>query len=264
MPAPNAFDTLLIQTADQIARVTLNRPDMLNALNRQVITELSAAMEQLRADDAIRGVIITGSGDTAFAVGADIDALAQLTPAEAKALAREGQALMDMIESLGKPVIAALNGYAIGAGCELALACTMRIAADQARLAQPEARIGLIPGFGGTQRLPRLIGKGRALQMILSGDMMDAQEACRIGLVDEIVPKKKLIDRAEAILWTIATNAPLAIRFALEAVNAGFEMTQAQGLEREADLFALAAATEDAKEGTAAFVENRKPRFTGR
>jgi enoyl-CoA hydratase len=170
---------------------------------------------------------------------------------------------MDLIENLGKPVVAALNGYAVGPGCELALACTMRVAAEHARLSQPEVRMGLIPCFGGTQRLPRLIGKSRALQMILSGDMMDAQEACRIGLVDEIVPKKRLIDRAETILATISTNAPLAVRLSLEAVNSGMEMTKAQGLELEAALFAAAISTQDSKEGTAAFLERRKPQFIG-
>lgn len=263
MTAPNSFDTLLVEKADQIAKITLNRPDILNALNRQAIADLAAAIAELRSDAAIRGVILTGVGDTAFAVGADIDELSRLTAFEAEAMAREGQALMNLIESLGKPVIAALNGYAIGGGCELALACTMRIAAEHARLSQPEVRIGRIPGFGGTQRLPRLIGKGRALQMLLSGDMMDAQEAYRIGLVDEIVPKEKLIGKAEAILWTISTNAPLAVRFVLEAVNMGLDMPLAQGLELEASLFGRAAATEDAKEGTAAFLEKRKPRFTG-
>ena len=264
MTALSSFDTLLIEKTGSIALITLNRPDVLNALNRQAITDLTAAMEALRADDAIRGIILTGSGDRAFAAGSDIHELSQLTVSEAKAMARQGQALMDLIENLGRPVIAALNGYAIGGGCELALACTMRIAAEHARLSQPEVRLGLIPGFGGTQRLPRLIGKGRALQMILSGDMTDAQEACRIGLVDEIVPKDRLIDRAEAILLTIESNAPLAVRFALEAVNTGMEMTQAQGLQLEAALFALAATTADVKEGTAAFLERRKPRFTGR
>jgi enoyl-CoA hydratase len=262
--APNSFETLLIEKTGSIGQITLNRPDILNALNRQAVAELAAAMEAFGADDAIRGIILTGSGDKAFAAGSDIDELSRLTAVEAEDLARQGQALMDLVENLGKPVVAALNGYAIGGGCELALACTMRVAADHARLSQPEVRLGLIPGFGGTQRLPRLIGKGRALQMILSGDMMDAQEACRIGLVDEIVPKERLIDRAEAILLTIASNAPLAVRYALEAVNNGMEMTQAQGLQLEAALFGRAASSEDVKEGTAAFLERRKPRFTGR
>jgi enoyl-CoA hydratase len=253
----------LIETADQIAKITLNRPDVLNALDRQMIAELALAFEAFRTDVAIRGIVITGAGDKAFAAGTDIDELSQMGTVEAKAMAREGQALMDLIEGLGKPVIAALNGYAIGGGCELALACTLRVAADHARLSLPEVRMGLIPGFGGTQRLPRLIGKGRALQMILSGDMMDVQEACRIGLVDEVVPKGKLIDRAEAILLTVASNAPLAVRFALEAVNNGMDMTQAQGLRLEAALFGLAASSEDLKEGIAAFFERRKPRFTG-
>jgi enoyl-CoA hydratase len=264
MTGPVSFDTLLIAKTAPIAQITLNRPDVLNALNRQAIVELAAVMEELRADEAIRGVILTGSGDKAFAAGSDMDELSGLTAAEAEAVAHEGQALMDLIETLGKPVVAALNGYAIGAGCELALACTMRIAAEHARLSQPEVRMGLIPGFGGTQRLPRLIGKGRALQMILSGDMMDVQEACRIGLVDEVVPKGKLIDRAEAVLLTIASNAPLAVRHALEAVNSGMEMTQSEGLRLEADLFGLAVSSEDLKEGMAAFLERRKPRFTGR
>ena len=264
MTAPDSYDTLLIAKIAPIAQITLNRPDVLNALNRQAIGDLALAMEDLRADDAIRGIILTGSGDKAFAAGSDIDELSGLTAAGAQALAREGQALMDVIESLGKPVIAALNGYAIGGGCELALACTMRIAAGHARFSLPEVRLGLIPGFGGTQRLPRLIGKGRALQMILSGDMMDAQEACRIGLIDEIVAKEKLIDRAEAILLTISSNAPLAVRYALQAVNDGMDMTQGQGLQLESALFALAATSEDLKEGAAAFVERRRPRFTGR
>ncbi len=264
MTAPNTFDTLLIAKMAPIAQITLNRPDVLNALNRQAMAELALAMEDVRADDTIRGIILTGSGDKAFAAGSDIEELSGLTAAEATAIAREGQALMNFIEGLGKPVVAALNGYAIGGGCELALACTMRIAADHARLSQPEVRLGLIPGFGGTQRLPRLIGKGRALQMILSGDMMDAEEACGIGLVDEVVAKEKLIDRAEAILLTISSNAPLAVRYALQAVNTGMDMTQGQGLQLEAALFALAATSEDLKEGAAAFVERRKPRFTGR
>jgi enoyl-CoA hydratase len=263
MTAPGLFDTLLIEKTGSIAQITLNRPSVLNALNRQAITDLAAVMEEVRADDAIRGVILTGSGNKAFAAGSDINELSQLTVFEAKAMAREGQALMDLIESLGKPVIAALNGYAIGVGCELALACTMRVAAEHARLSQPEVRLGLIPGFGGTQRLPRLIGRGRALQMILSGDMTDAREAYRIGLVDEIVPKDRLIERAEAIVATIATNAPLAVRYSPEAVNNGMEMTQAQGLQLEAALFAVAVSTEDLKEGTAAFLEKRKPHFTG-
>jgi enoyl-CoA hydratase len=262
--APIPFETLLIEKKGEIEQITLNRPDVLNALNRQAVRELAYAMEGARADATIRGVILTGSGDMAFSAGTDIDEFSELTPAEAKAVSHDGQALMDLIENLGKPVIAALNGYAIGGGCELALACTLRVAAAHARLSQPEVRLGLIPGFGGTQRLPRLIGKSRALQMILSGDMTDAQEALRFGLVDEIVGKDKLIERAEAILLTIASNAPLAVQFALEAVNRGCEMTQSQGLQLEASLFGLTASTEDAKEGTTAFFERRKPHFRAR
>ena len=261
---PGSFDTLLIQKSDSIAQITLNRPDVLNALNLATIADLTAAMEELRADDTVRGVILTGSGDKAFAAGSDIHELNALTGIAARDMARQGQALMDLIENLGKPVVAALNGYAVGPGCELALACTLRVAAEHARLSQPEVRMGLVPCFGGTQRLPRLIGKSRALQMILSGDMMDAQEAYRIGLVDEIVPKKKLIDRAEAILTTMATNAPLAVRLSLEAVNSGMHLTMAQGLELEAALFAAVVSTEDSREGTAAFLERRNPKFIGR
>jgi enoyl-CoA hydratase len=264
MVAASALETVLIEKTGDLAKVTLNRPSVLNALNSLAVDELTIAMEDCGADEAIRGVILTGSGDKAFAAGFDINELSQLTMTEAKTIARKGQALMDLIEGLGKPVIAALNGYAIGGGCELALACTMRVAAEHARLSQPEVRLGLIPGFGGTQRLPRLIGKGPALQMILSGDMMDVQEAYRIGLVDEVVPAKKLLDKAEAILLTIASNAPLAVRFALEAVNGGLEMTQEQGLQLEAALFALAATSEDVKEGTQAFLSGRRPRYTGR
>lgn len=263
MTVPGSFDTLLIEKSDSIAKITLNRPDVLNALNHQAIADLTAAFEASRADDGISGVILTGAGDNAFAAGFDVNELSQLTPAEAKALSVKGQALMTLIETLGKPVVAALNGYAIGSGCELALACTMRIAAEHARFSLPEVRTGYIPCFGGTQRLPRLIGKGRALQMILSGDMSDAEEACRFGLVDEIVPKKKLMDRSEALLLTIATNAPVAVRLALEAVNDGVEMTKAQGLQLEAALFGVAASTKDMKEGTAAFLERRNPRYTG-
>jgi len=264
MSMPVSFDTLLVETTDFVTKITLNRPDVLNALNRQVIGELSAVFEALRTDDAIRGIILTGVGDKAFAAGFDLDELSGLTAAEAKTLAEQGQALMNGIETLGKPVIAALNGYAIGAGCELALACTMRIAAEHARFSLPEVRVGLIPGFGGTQRLPRLVGKSQALQMILSGDMMDAEEAARIGLIDEIVPKGKAADKAEAILTTIASNGPLAVRLALEAVNSGMDMSVPQGLRLEVALFALATSSDDLKEGIAAFFERRKPRFTGR
>jgi enoyl-CoA hydratase len=212
----------------------------------------------------VRGVILTGAGEKAFIAGADITDLARIGAVEAEAFTRAGQAVLNVIENLGKPVIAAVNGYALGGGCETAMACTIRLASDDAMFGQPEVKLGVIPGYGGTQRLPRLVGRGRALQLILSGAMISAQEAYRIGLVNEIVPRSELIPRAEAILAQITANAPLAIKFSLEAVNKGLETSLAEGLFLESSLFAICAATEDKKEGTAAFVERRSPQFKGR
>jgi enoyl-CoA hydratase len=206
---------------------------------------------------------MTGAGEKAFIAGADINELARLTAIEAKALSGKGHALLDLIENLGKPTIAAVNGFALGGGCEIAMACTIRLAAEHARFGQPEVKLGLIPGYGGTQRLPRLVGKGRALQFILTGGMMNAQEAYRIGLVNEIVPGNLLISRAETILQEITSNAPLAVRFAIEAVNNGLETSLAEGLVLEASLFAICAATEDKNEGTSAFLEKRAAKFKG-
>src|ERR1700723_3881736 len=247
-----------------IAYVTLNRPKVMNALNKATINELRASFEDARDDSAVRGVILTGSGEKAFAAGADIAEIANNTTVEAEEGTRRGQALTDLIENLGKPVIAAVNGFALGGGCELAMACTIRIAAESAKFGQPEVRLGVLPGYGGTQRLPRLVGKGRALQLILSGEMISAQEAYRIGLVNEIVPAVDLITRAEAILKKIAANPPIAVKFALEATNKGMETSQAEGLLLEASYFGLCAATEDKKEGTSAFLEKRAPQFHGR
>ncbi|HUN95403.1 MAG TPA: enoyl-CoA hydratase-related protein [Bradyrhizobium sp.] len=247
-----------------IAYVTVNRPKVLNALNRATWADLRAAFEDARDDPAIRGVILTGAGGKAFIAGADIRELAQATALEAEQSSRFGQEVLDIVENLGKPVIAAINGFALGGGCETAMACTIRIAVDTARFGQPEVTLGLVPGGGGTQRLPRLVGKGRALHLILSGEMIGAQEACRIGLVNEIVPAADLVTRAEAILTKIASNAPIAVKFALEAANKGFETSQSEGLLLEASFFGLCAATEDKKEGTAAFLEKRAARFQGR
>jgi enoyl-CoA hydratase len=247
-----------------IAYVTLNRPKVLNALNKATITELSEVFEDARDDAAVRGVILTGAGDKAFAAGADIGEMAGNTPADAEDKTREGQRLTLLIENLGKPVIAAVNGFALGGGCELAMACTIRLAVETAKFGQPEVTIGIIPGYGGTQRLPRLIGKGRALQLILTGDMIDAHEAHRIGLVNEIVPSADLIARAEAILTRIAANAPVAAKLAIDALNRGLDMSVGEGLRIEASLFAQCVATEDMKEGVAAFREKRKPKFQGR
>jgi len=247
-----------------IAYVTVNRPKVLNALNTPTWSDLRTAFEDARDDAAVRGVILTGAGDRAFIAGADISELAQVSAFEAEQSSRFGQEVLDLIENLGKPVIAAVNGFALGGGCETAMACTIRIAAEAAKFGQPEVALGLVPGGGGTQRLPRLVGKGRALQLILSGEMITAQEAYRIGLVNEIAPAAELIQRAEAILLKIAANAPIAVKFALEAVNKGMETSQGQGLLLEASYFGLCAATEDKKEGTTAFLEKRTPQFRRR
>ena len=247
-----------------IAYVTVNRPKVLNALNTPTWADLRTAFEDARDDAAVRGVILTGVGNKAFIAGADISELAHATAVEAEQSSRFGQEVLDLIENLGKPVIAAVNGFALGGGCETAMACTIRIAAEHAQFGQPEVKLGLVPGGGGTQRLPRLVGKGRALQLILSGGMISAQEAYRIGLVNEIVPATDLITRAEAILKQISANAPIAVKFALEVTNKGLETSQSEGLLLEASYFGLCAATEDKKEGTSAFLEKRAPQFHGR
>ena len=255
---------VLYETKGAIAYVTVNRPKVLNALNTPTWSDLRCAFERVRKDTAVRGAILTGAGDKAFIAGADISELARVTAFEAEKASRFGQEVLDLIENLGKPVIAAVNGFALGGGCETAMACTMRLAVETAKFGQPEVALGLIPGGGGTQRLPRLVGKGRALQLILSGDMISAQEAYRIGLVNEIVPAADLIARAEAILTKIASNAPIAVKFALEAANKGMETSQGEGLLLEASYFGLCAATEDKREGTSAFLEKRAPQFHGR
>jgi enoyl-CoA hydratase/carnithine racemase len=255
---------VLYEKKNGIAYVTVNRPKVLNALNTPTWKDLRTAFEDARDDASVRGVILTGAGDKAFIAGADISELAHLTAFEAEQSSRFGQDVLDLIENLGKPVIAAVNGFALGGGCETAMACTIRIAIETARFGQPEVALGLIPGGGGTQRMPRLIGKGRALHLILSGEMISAQEAYRIGLVNEIVPAADLVTRAETILKKIASNAPIAVKFALEAANKGLETSQGEGLLLEASYFGLCAATEDKKEGTTAFLEKRTPQFRGR
>ena len=255
---------VLYEKKGAIAYVTVNRPIVLNALNTPTWKDLRTAFEDARDDVAVRGVILTGAGDKAFIAGADISELAHVAAFEAEQSSRFGQEVLDLIENLGKPVVAAINGFALGGGCETAMACTIRIAVDTAKFGQPEVKLGLLPGGGGTQRMPRLIGKGRALQLILSGEMISAQEAYRIGLVNEIVPTAELITHAEAILKVIASNAPIAVKFALEAANKGMETSQGEGLLLEASYFGLCAATEDKKEGTTAFLEKRAPQFRGR
>jgi enoyl-CoA hydratase len=247
-----------------VAYVTVNRPKVLNALNQRTWEDLTAAFEFGRDDADVRGVILTGAGDKAFIAGADIGELARITAVEAERSSSYGQEVLNLVENLGKPVIAAVNGFALGGGCETAMACTIRIAAENAKFGQPEVKLGIIPGGGGTQRLPRLVGKGRALQLILSGEMIGAQEAYRIGLVNEVVPAADLIPRAEAILKQIQSNAPLAVKYSLEAVNRGLETSQAEGQSLEASLFGLCAGTEDKKEGTQAFLQKRPAQFHAR
>jgi enoyl-CoA hydratase len=259
-----ALETVLYEKKDAIVYVTVNRPKVLNALNRQTWTDLRTAFEAARDDGDVRGVILTGAGEKAFIAGADISELAHVTAVEAERSSGFGQAVLNLIENLGKPVIAAINGFALGGGCETAMACTIRIAAENAKFGQPEVKLGLVPGGGGTQRLPRLVGKGRALQLILSAEIIDATEAHRIGLVNEIVPAAELIPRAETILKQIFANAPIAVQYSLEAVNKGLETSQAEGLSLEASFFGICAATEDKKEGTTAFLEKRPAKFQGR
>ena len=262
--AAPALENVLYEKKDGIAYVTLNRPKVLNALNQRTWQDLRAAFDDARDDATVRGVILTGAGDKAFIAGADISEIAHITAVDAEQSSRYGQDVLTLIENLGKPVIAAVNGFALGGGCETAMACTIRVASEHARFGQPEVSLGIIPGGGGTQRLPRLVGRGRALQIILSGAMITAQEAYRIGLVNEVVPTTDLIPRAEAILKQIFANAPIAIRFSLEAVNRGLETSQAEGMALEASLFGLCAGTEDKDEGTQAFLQKRAAKFKGR
>jgi enoyl-CoA hydratase len=255
---------VLYEKRGAIAYVTVNRPKVLNALNTLTWKDLRTAFEHARDDDAVRGVILTGAGDKAFVAGADIRELAHASAIDAERSSSSGQEVLDLVENLGKPVIAAINGFALGGGCETAMACTIRIAVEHAKFGQPEVKLGLLPGGGGTQRLPRLVGKGRALQLILSGEIISAQEAWRIGLVNEVVPAADLIPRAEAILKMIASNAPIAVKLSLEAVNKGMDTSLSEGFALEASYFGLCAGTEDKKEGTSAFLEKRAPKFLGR
>ncbi|MCM3871724.1 MAG: enoyl-CoA hydratase-related protein [Pyrinomonadaceae bacterium] len=258
------LENVLYEKKGAIAYVTLNRPKVLNALNRRTWEDLQIAFEDARKDAAIRGVILTGAGDKAFIAGADIGELSRVTAVEAEESSTFGQGVLNLIENLGKPVVAAINGFALGGGCETAMACTIRVATADAKFGQPEVKLGVLPGGGGTQRLPRLVGKGRALQLILSGEMISAQEAYRIGLVNEVVRAADLISRAEAILKQIFANAPIAVRYSLDAVNRGLDTSQAEGLALEASFFGLCAATADKQEGTQAFLQKRAPEFQGR
>ena len=259
-----AFDNLLIEREDRTAIVTINRPKVLNALNAQTLDELRRAMLELKQDAAVGVVIVTGAGEKSFVAGADINELAVQTPTGGREHALAGQHVFDLIENLGKPVIAAINGYALGGGCELAMACTLRLAADTAKLGQPEIALGLIPGYAGTQRLPRLVGKGKAMEMILTGAPIAAEEAQRIGLVNRVVPAADLMTEARTLAAQLAKNAPIAMRYIINAVNNGVEMAFREACQYEATLFGLVASTEDMKEGTAAFLAKRKAAFKGR
>jgi enoyl-CoA hydratase len=259
-----AVENLLIERDEATAIVTINRPKVLNALNTQTLDELRHTILALKQDDGVRVVILTGAGEKAFVAGADINELAVQTPTGGREHALAGQHVFDLIENMGKPVIAAINGYALGGGCELAMACTLRLAADTARLGQPEIALGLIPGYAGTQRLSRLVGKGKAMEIILTGTPIAADEAQRIGLVNRVVPAAELMAQARALAAQLAKSAPIAMRYIINAVNKGVEMPFADACQYEATLFGLVASTDDMKEGTAAFLAKRKPEFKGR
>jgi enoyl-CoA hydratase len=259
-----SYANLKVEKRDGVALVTVHRPEKLNALDDKTIGELGAAFEDLAADASVRGVIVTGAGGKAFVAGADIAELAGESPVEGRDRALRGQRVFDRIAGLGKPVIAAVNGFALGGGCELAMACHVRVASENARLGTPEVKLGLMCGYAGTQRLPRLVGKGRALEMLLTGEMIDAGEALRVGLVNHVYPQETLLAEAEALLRKMLANGPLSLRLTLDAVNAGLEMPFGEAEEHEATLFGLLCATEDMKEGTKAFLEKRPPQFKGR
>jgi enoyl-CoA hydratase len=261
--AIQSLENVRYEKKDQIAIITIARPKVLNALNAPTLQELSRAIQMVRDDDDVRVAILTGEGEKAFVAGADITEFSALGAIGAEALAVRGQAVFSQIENCGKPVIAAVNGFALGGGCELALSCTIRIASENARFGQPEVKLGLIPGYGGTQRLARLVGKGRAMQIILTADMVKADEALRIGLVNEVLAPAELLPRAEAIAHKIIANAPIAVRLSIEAVNKGLDMSLSEGLTLEASLFGLSFSTADKAEGTQAFLEKRAPQFKG-
>jgi enoyl-CoA hydratase len=259
-----ADDVVLVSEADGIAVVTVNRPDKLNALNAELVRRLLDAFARLKMTPSVRAVLLTGAGEKAFVAGADIAGLAALEAASARDLALTGQALTNLIETMGKPVIALINGYAFGGGLELAMACTLRLAAEGAKLGQPEVKLGLLAGYGGTQRLPRLVGRGRALELLLTGEPVDAAEAHRIGLVNRVLKREALLEEGRALAGKILAAGPVAVRLTLEAVHRGLDLPLGEALRLEADLFSQAASTADMKEGTAAFLEKRPARFQGK
>jgi enoyl-CoA hydratase len=261
---PEAFEFIALDKQDHIATITVNRPDRLNALNAATVSELDRAFRDAAADAGVLGIIVTGSGDKAFVAGADIGELSRMGPIEGVGVSRAGQDAFRFLETMGKPVIAAVKGYALGGGMELALACHLRIASEKARFGLPEVKLGIIPGYGGTIRLPRIVGRGRALELILTGEMIDAAEAHRIGLVNRVVPAGTALEEATALMAKIVANGPVALRLALESVDHGMDASVADGLTLESSLFGLLATTSDMKEGMGAFLEKREARFQGR
>ena len=258
------FETLLFETDENMALITINRPDKLNALNQLTLQELGEVFETLRANEAVKGVLLTGAGGKAFVAGADISEIRQLSLEDGRSFALYGQHIFARIENLNKPVIALVNGYALGGGCELAMACHLRVATPSAKFGQPEVGLGLIPGYGGTQRLPRLVGRSAALELLLSGNMISAERALQLGLVNQISDEQTLLETGKKLLQSIMAKGPLAVAYVLETVNRGLDMPLAKALRLEADYFGMACASEDMKEGTGAFLEKRKPNFQGK
>jgi enoyl-CoA hydratase len=257
-----SYETLTYDVADRIATITVNRPDKLNALNARVIQELGLAVDAARQSDDVGAIILTGAG-RAFIAGADISELEKHNAMAMKHVSQMGSEVFKRFETSPKPTVAAVNGFCLGGGCEIAMACHMRVASEAAKFGQPETKLGLLPGYGGTQRLPRLVGKGRALQLLMTSEIIDAQEAYRIGLANKVVPADQLIETTRAMLKTILANGPLAVAACIEAVNAGYDLTLDEAMTLEATMFGLLAATEDKREGTRAFLEKRPAKFTG-
>ncbi|HET9794046.1 MAG TPA: enoyl-CoA hydratase-related protein [Thermoanaerobaculia bacterium] len=253
-----------IEVVDRILLATVNRPEKMNALNSQVLEELDGAIQQARSNDGVGAMIVTGAGPKAFVAGADISELATMTPVTGRAHALRGQAVFSRLENLGKPVIAAINGFALGGGCELALACTLRVASENAKLGQPEVKLGILPGYGGSQRLARIVGEGRAMEICLTGEPIGAAEAFRIGLVNRVVPAGEALAAARELAGKILANAPLAVAFTMDAIHNGLDLPLEDGLELEATLFGVCASTEDMREGMKAFLEKRVARFSGK